>query len=309
MKCKCFSDQHNKTQQSIQSFTRPNCSIFPLLNFMAFPHNAIHFNSFPSVHDGDILREVQKMAQEMASHKERICNVNRERRRILSEEVGMDVFSPISLSDVFSVLQSVNYPLLWQEYVKIHTIFPTTVSCEQTFSVIKRTNHVNMKQKKLIANVTNKLHERAETKWFWENGNGNYWKGNPIPRVPWHYLSGRTDTVSCLSRWPHPPRKSSPESPPPTRSTRAIPHAIESQDALLVPARLPRSLKPSGFSAPRGRSPMLLVIVSGWLLVFSFFRSVFEIKSLSCWEVDMRRAGLSEWSRTRIWKGFLKMES
>ena len=102
----------------------------------------------------------------MESHKERIYNVNRVRRRILSEEVGMDVFSPISLGDVFSVLQSVNYPLLWQEYVKIHTIFPTTVSCEQTFSVIKRTNHVNMKQKKLIANVTNKLHERAETKWF-----------------------------------------------------------------------------------------------------------------------------------------------
>ena len=126
----------------------------------------IFYNSLTAVSHGGVTAEVNQMVQEISAYKYQIINVNRERRRILSNEVGFEVFAPISLTDVFSVLKSENYPLLWREYNKTKRIFPTTFFCEQTFSVIRRSFHVNMKQDLLTANVTNKLHERAETKWY-----------------------------------------------------------------------------------------------------------------------------------------------
>ena len=73
---------------------------------------------------------------------------------------------PISLTDVFSVLDSHSFPLLWKEFLKATTIMPTTVSCEQSFSVIKHAKHDNMKPESFIANATNKLYERAIPKLF-----------------------------------------------------------------------------------------------------------------------------------------------
>lgn len=65
------------------------------------------------------------------------------------------------MEDIFTVLESEKYPLLWREYIKINAIIPTTVNCEQTFSVLKRAMHVNMKAEIAIAKVTNKMHEKA----------------------------------------------------------------------------------------------------------------------------------------------------
>ena len=78
----------------------------------------------------------------------------------------MPVLSRINLLDVFSVVERERYPLLWREFVKINTIFATSVSCEQSFSVVKRSFHVNMKWDTLIANVVNKFHKGEKRKDF-----------------------------------------------------------------------------------------------------------------------------------------------
>ena len=106
------------------------------------------------------------MAEEITVHKIEIVYKNQVRRKLLSEAVEIEIVIPISLDDVFSVLESRNYPLLWKEQMKAHTIMPTTVGCEQSFSVIKRCTHVNMKPESFIANATNKLYERSIPKLY-----------------------------------------------------------------------------------------------------------------------------------------------
>ena len=148
-------------QQDMETLQRPDCSLLPLLEFITFPHQIIHFKTLPSVCQCEMRREVLKMAEEIMIHQTRICNINRERRVILSKEVGFDVEMPMSLVDVFSAVDTHQYPLLWREFIKENTVIPTTVSCEQSFSVIKRTMHINMNPDTYIGNTTNKLHERA----------------------------------------------------------------------------------------------------------------------------------------------------
>ena len=70
------------------------------------------------------------MANEINIHKEEIIRVNRERKMAVSQKVGFDVVTAISVTDAFTVLDSQQYPLLWTEYLKANTIVPTTVSCE-----------------------------------------------------------------------------------------------------------------------------------------------------------------------------------
>ena len=74
----------------------------------------------------------------------------------------MDVVTKVSLHDVFMVVERTKFPLLWREVMKIHTIIPTTVSCEQSFSVMKQSFHPNMKTRTFTARARNKIHERTE---------------------------------------------------------------------------------------------------------------------------------------------------
>ena len=74
----------------------------------------------------------------------------------MSNEVGIPIFTPINLSDVFCVLERHKYRFLWKEAVKMKTL-ATTISCEQCFSVMKHSIHVNMKSDLMIASVVNKL--------------------------------------------------------------------------------------------------------------------------------------------------------
>ena len=62
---------------------------------------------------------------------------------------------------MFQVVERTKYPMLWTEVVKVKTIMPTTVSCEQSFSVTKRSFHANMNVNTVMANVTNKIWTRT----------------------------------------------------------------------------------------------------------------------------------------------------
>ena len=81
-----------------------------------------------------------------------------QRRQHISKVVRIEVSTQANLFDVFGVMGKQRFPLLWREMIKIETIFATTVTCEQCFSVMKHTIHVNMKCDTLTAKVINKLH-------------------------------------------------------------------------------------------------------------------------------------------------------
>ena len=49
-----------------------------------------------------------------------------------------------NLIDVFGVIGRSYFPALWRFVVRVLTIMPTTVACEQSFSFFKRTYHHNM---------------------------------------------------------------------------------------------------------------------------------------------------------------------
>ena len=154
------------SQPNHPTFQHEHCSVLPVVSFMNFPHHVVNKTSFRDRFPEKTCEEVRKMANEINIHKEEIIRVNRERKMAVSQKVGFDVVTAISVTDAFTVLDSQQYPLLWTEYLKANTIVPTTVSCEQSFSVTKHAIHTNMKPVNFIANVTNKLYEKATTKWF-----------------------------------------------------------------------------------------------------------------------------------------------
>ena len=45
---------------------------------------------------------------------------------------------------MFGVIPKSYFPSLWKFVVRVLTIMPTTVACEQSFSSFKRTYHSNM---------------------------------------------------------------------------------------------------------------------------------------------------------------------
>ena len=52
----------------------------------------------------------------------------------------------ITLMDVFKVVDRNKYPVLWDVVLRVLSYTPTSVSCEQSFSILKRRMHENMKK-------------------------------------------------------------------------------------------------------------------------------------------------------------------
>ena len=92
--------------------------------------------------------ELSQMGEEIRHHPEwEIClNIT---DSTISSRVEFEVLREISVQDIFLHISKEKYPLLWKETVKMRTIIPTTVCCEQSFSVVKHSLHNNMKMKLL----------------------------------------------------------------------------------------------------------------------------------------------------------------
>ena len=63
----------------------------------------------------------------------------------------------ITLDDVFQHINVSSFPLLWKSVLEVRAVNPTTVSCEQSFSCLKHSNHVNMKSENLCSLVVLRL--------------------------------------------------------------------------------------------------------------------------------------------------------
>ena len=76
---------------------------------------------------------------------------NGENRTYTRDEMGQSSMKPITLLDVFQVINRDNYPFRWNVTLKEVTIMPTTVSCEQQFSRLRHKLHNNMAKETAFA--------------------------------------------------------------------------------------------------------------------------------------------------------------
>ena len=67
----------------------------------------------------------------------------------------------ITLKDVFQFINRSDFPLLWKSVLVVGAINPTTVSCEQIFSFLKHSSHINMKSSNLCSLVDYRLTVRG----------------------------------------------------------------------------------------------------------------------------------------------------
>ena len=56
----------------------------------------------------------------------------------------------ITLYEVFKVVDRRKFPVLWDVVLRVLSYIPTSVSCEQSFSVFKRRMHENMKRENVF---------------------------------------------------------------------------------------------------------------------------------------------------------------
>ena len=71
---------------------------------------------------------------------------------------------PITLDDIFHYVDQSNYPLLRKSVFEVRSINPTTVSCEQSFSCLKHSNHVTTKIDNLCMLVDYRLSMKLTTR-------------------------------------------------------------------------------------------------------------------------------------------------
>ena len=62
---------------------------------------------------------------------------------------------PITLLDVFEEIRRCDYPELWNIVLQLLSLMPTSVGCEQSFSVLKHKLHTNMKKEAAIIFMQN----------------------------------------------------------------------------------------------------------------------------------------------------------
>ena len=148
-------------------FNPPACSLLSTIQPLSLPQNMIQNHTIPPFTNQDIENGIRSIENEIRLRRTQIIEKCLERCRHLSQITGIDVISPTNLMDLFSVIERQRYPLLWREVIKANTTLPTTVSCEQSFSVMKHTIHINMNPRTIISKTINKQHEGAR-KAFWK---------------------------------------------------------------------------------------------------------------------------------------------
>ena len=111
-----------------------------------------------------LVDEIRRLRNESAQCQCEISQLLSEKESSISSTVGFDVEFNRSLLDAFVLVERSRYPLAWSEMLKIKTVIPTTVSCEQSFSVWKHVQHKNMKRGNVIAKIATKYHRNQEMK-------------------------------------------------------------------------------------------------------------------------------------------------
>ena len=86
--------------------------------------------------------EVPQIAKDIVENKRMIVEVASKENRGGEMDDKNDL---ITLFDVFRVVDKTRFPFLWETVLRVFSYIPTSVSCEQSFSILKRRMHQNMK--------------------------------------------------------------------------------------------------------------------------------------------------------------------
>ena len=149
-------------QKSLKRLPPQNhCSISDLFAVFSFENQFdTSSSSFFSTHQElmNKIEQARRECEQILTSTQTEC----ETRSPITDIVGFVVKIKRNLFDIFHFVPREKYPLLWDESVKLNTIIPTTVSCEQSFSVIKNTQHKNKSTVTVFANVTTKYQQTKE---------------------------------------------------------------------------------------------------------------------------------------------------
>ena len=161
--------QRNKKTQPIDSKGKPsellhhstNCPIADMFDVFAFDTSIKPMPSTLFGNHQELMKEIAQARRELQQSlptSEKLC----EMRSPISDNLGFIVEMKWTLFDCFHFIEREKYPLLWKENVKLRTIIPTTVSCEQSFSVMKNTLHKTKSTATVFANMTTKYQQTKE---------------------------------------------------------------------------------------------------------------------------------------------------
>ena len=92
-----------------------------------------------------LVRLVLSERENIETTSERRNGLMLRREKKIRELIGTPTIA--NLTDVFKIIPKDTFPSTWKFVLRILSIMPTTVSCEQTFSYYKRTIHTNMGEK------------------------------------------------------------------------------------------------------------------------------------------------------------------
>ena len=125
------------------------CGLSPLLEVFNLRHTDVttHMSlTLPQLHiEGDW----DTLARLLPTYRDLVLGRTERRSQLYSERENklrdlLELPTTSNLVDVFGVVPKESLPRLWRFVVRIHTIMPTTVACEQCFDSFKRTNHINI---------------------------------------------------------------------------------------------------------------------------------------------------------------------
>ena len=99
-----------------------------------------------------IARDWERLVVLLATHGGQVMLSNQQRAQTFTnQEIELrhifEMPTTTNLIVVFSVVPKNHFGDLWRFVIRVQTIVPSTVGCEQTFSYFKRTNHFNVSDK------------------------------------------------------------------------------------------------------------------------------------------------------------------
>ena len=115
------------------------CPLYVTVGIFLFPDDLIRQRKINHCFVSGQFPEIQRIANEIVENEAQI--VRSFHATSLVVEGGNAANRSISLLDVFKVIDRTSYPFLWDIVLKIVTVMPTSVSCEQSFSRIKNKMH------------------------------------------------------------------------------------------------------------------------------------------------------------------------
>ena len=127
------------------------CGLFPLFELFNMKQTRSDSQSLGCVVGLQLVEEMERLTPSLFSEHDLILRKSVERMEsCCSLEKRMRLLlgfpTTTNIMDALSTKQKELFPQLWRFVVRLLTIMPTTVECEQSFSYFKRTAHINMSE-------------------------------------------------------------------------------------------------------------------------------------------------------------------